>query len=91
MKLDFCPSCARIVLRGFGYCPYCGAALRAGPGFEEALREPFERLAGMQADFRGRKIEELLLELETLEAEIDEIVRALSPDDGERSPAPLPR
>jgi uncharacterized Zn finger protein (UPF0148 family) len=44
MNVHFCPHCGRLNLEGFLYCPYCGEAVSAGPGLEEALESPFRRL-----------------------------------------------
>ncbi|TFG83931.1 MAG: zinc ribbon domain-containing protein [Spirochaetales bacterium] len=78
MKLDFCVVCGRIVLRGFSYCPYCGTVLNAGPEFEDVINEPFDRLDRSQANFRGRRIDELLDELVALEIDMEEILHGLA-------------
>jgi len=75
MKIDFCGGCGRIVLVGFTYCPYCGIALKAGPGLEEAMSGPFERLDALQrVGQRERRIDELLDELDALESDMEGII-----------------
>lgn len=74
MRLTFCGACGRIALKGFIYCPYCGSTLQPGPGIESASNVPFMKLESMQAEFRAKHIEEMLEQLEDLEADVEEIM-----------------
>ncbi len=74
MRLTFCAACGRIALKGFVYCPYCGAALQPGPGIDSATNAPFMKLESMQAEFRAQHIDEMLEQLENLEADVEEIL-----------------
>ncbi|MDX9957318.1 MAG: zinc-ribbon domain-containing protein [Clostridia bacterium] len=74
MQIDFCDSCGRVVLKGFNFCPYCGATLGSGEAFEAAVHGPFVRLSAMQSSIRGRRIQEMLEDLEVLEAEVEQIL-----------------
>ncbi len=74
MRLTFCAACGRIALRSFIYCPYCGVSLQPGPGLESATTVPFIKLESMQAEFRARHIDEMLAQLEGLEADVEEIL-----------------
>ena len=74
MQIDFCDSCGRVVLKGFNFCPYCGSPLISGAAFETVVQGPFTRLSAMQSSIRGRRIQELLEDLDVLEAEVDQIL-----------------
>jgi hypothetical protein len=74
MQIEFCDSCGRVVLKGFNFCPYCGATLRSGTAFEAAVHGPFVRLSAMQSSMRGRRIQEMLEDLDVLEAEVEQIL-----------------
>jgi len=74
VRLTFCNACGRIALKGFIYCPYCGAGLQPGPGLESASSDPFMKLESMQAEFKARHIDEMLAQLECLEADVEEIL-----------------
>jgi hypothetical protein len=74
MQIEFCNSCGRVVLKGFNFCPYCGSALGSGTAFETVVQGPFTRLTAMQSSIRGRRIQELLKDLDILEAEVDQIL-----------------
>lgn len=74
MQIEFCDSCGRVVLKGFNFCPYCGSALRSGIAFETVVHGPFVRLSAMQSSIRGRRIQELLEDLDILEAEVEQIL-----------------
>ena len=85
MRVTFCAACGRMILRSFEYCPYCGRQVEeaARAGFEEAVREPFERLeraAGqapasprdvLHGDAVSRRIDRLLGDLARLETEME--------------------
>jgi hypothetical protein len=74
MQIEFCDSCGRVVLKGFNFCPYCGSQLVSGPAFEAVVQGPFARLSAMQSGIRGRRIQELIEDLDVLEAEVEEIL-----------------
>lgn len=74
MQIEFCDSCGRVVLKGFNFCPYCGFPLVSGPAFEKVVQGPFARLSVMQSNIRGRRIQELIADLDVLEAEVDQIL-----------------
>lgn len=74
MQIEFCEACGRVVLKGFNFCPYCGSSLRSGLAFETAVHGSFVRLSDMQSKIRGRRIQELLEDLETLEAEVEQLL-----------------
>jgi hypothetical protein len=74
MQIEFCDSCGRVVLKGFSFCPYCGSPLLSGAVFEKVIQGPFTRLSAMQSDLKGRRIQELLKDLDILEAEVDQIL-----------------
>ena len=68
MPVHFCPHCGRLNLEDFLYCPYCGEAVPRGPGLEESLEGPFERITlsvqdGLRSDFAA--LEERLAALES--------------------------
>jgi hypothetical protein len=49
MTLRFCPACRGLVLAEFRFCPHCGAAVK-GPGLDEALGAPFDRMDSAASD-----------------------------------------
>jgi len=77
MKLAFCRRCGRITLRSFIYCPYCGVSLQAGPCLTEATALPFERMDTMQAEYRARHIDEMLDALDSIESDVEELLRGI--------------
>jgi uncharacterized OB-fold protein len=76
MQIEFCASCGRVVLKGFNFCPYCGFCLGSGNAFEASLHGSFVRLTAMQAARNGRRIQEMLQDLDILEAEVEQILSA---------------
>lgn len=81
MKVSFCRSCGRVTLAGFLYCPYCGIALRPGPGLGEAC-EALDRMEPAQAETaraaREQRIDLLLEALEELEVDVDAMLETRS-------------
>lgn len=79
MKVSFCRSCGRVTLAGFLYCPYCGVALRAGPGLGEAFGA-LDRMAQSREDAaneaRSSRIDVLLEALDDLETDVEALLEA---------------
>ncbi|MBP7096434.1 MAG: hypothetical protein KBC36_10125 [Spirochaetia bacterium] len=79
MRVAFCASCGRMILRSFAFCPYCGskAAEESRASFEESLAGPFERLAEAAGqggrDVVSLRIDRLLRDLSRLETEMEAI------------------
>lgn len=100
MKVRFCAECGRLILADFSFCPYCGRRAKGGPGLEEALGAPFERLERSRSRLpvaAESAFAAATSRLEALEAELGEILAVAEPgiDDGggdepgsERGPGP---
>jgi len=71
MTVTFCHVCNRMILQGFLYCPYCGAQQLAGPDLEHAAGVSFSKMETMQAKARSVHIQELIEELESIEADVE--------------------
>lgn len=80
MNVHFCPRCGRLNLADFSYCPYCGEPAPRGPGIEEALEGPMQRIEESRAapdgaiDRVGRRMAELMARLDSLEADMGELI-----------------
>ena len=79
MNVRFCPSCRRLILTEFRFCPYCGAPAGRGPGLDEALERPFARIEDAVAPKSGAagRFAELEETLARLEADMDCIIEEL--------------
>ncbi|HTX73712.1 MAG TPA: hypothetical protein VMC79_12860 [Rectinemataceae bacterium] len=84
MNVRFCESCRSLVLADFRFCPYCGQPVIRGPGLEEALSAPFERMAARTSDGGGgsARMNALSDELDRLEADMELILSQLEPEIG---------
>lgn len=90
MNVRFCPSCRSLVLSEFRFCPYCGVAIALGPSLDEALEEPFARIAERTeaasshavAEARFAELEERLARLE---ADMELLAGELEGKGGEKS------
>jgi len=63
-----------MILRGFLYCPYCGAMQAAGPDLEHAAGPSFSKLESMQTQARSDHIDELIQVLDGIEAEVESLM-----------------
>jgi hypothetical protein len=88
VNVRFCPSCRSLILADFRFCPYCGAVAAKGPGLEEALSGPFEKMSGSalsepapedgnQAGAKPSVFASAEASLDRLEAEMDLILEEL--------------
>jgi len=76
MRVSLCPSCGRVALADFAFCPYCGAVLHAGPGLAEASAV-FDRMGQAWDAARSRRIEALLGELLELETDVETLLQCV--------------
>ncbi len=88
MNVRFCAVCRSLILADFRYCPYCGVPVSRGPGMEEALEEPFERIAEDLAkrEALGR-FSSLAERLDRLENEMDILLAEHCPSPTEEESA----
>ena len=80
MRIDFCKSCGRMVLKDFSFCPYCGGALRVPQGLEQLVSQAFRRLEVVQCTSMDRQIDTLMRDLDCLEAEMDSLIHSIGSD-----------
>lgn len=71
MKVGFCPSCGRLVLADFRFCPYCGMETRPSPGLEEVVGDSFARLEKSLSERTLEEIQALEAQLDLLEADMN--------------------
>jgi hypothetical protein len=74
MNVRFCPTCRRLILADFLYCPYCGTAAAKGPELSEALAGPFERMDGPQRFGKPDLFASAERSLDRLESDMDLIL-----------------
>ncbi|MCX7024519.1 MAG: zinc-ribbon domain-containing protein [Spirochaetes bacterium] len=80
MKIRFCPSCGRMILATFSFCPYCGSDALDGTAFGDIVSRGMDRLEAPTEknddEFKVPKVDRLLADLDTLDRDLGAIMNA---------------